>query len=37
MNTDNEIKTVVVKNLHKNFSRDIQKLREKLKGITKPK
>jgi len=35
MKTDTEIKTAVIQNLHKNFSRDIQALREKLKVITK--
>lgn len=37
MNTDNEIKTAVIKNLRKNFSLDMQKLREKLQVVAKPK
>jgi len=35
MNEDQKIKTAVIQNLHKNFSADLQKLREKLKTLEK--
>jgi hypothetical protein len=33
MDTDQQIKTAVIKNLHKNFSADMRKNREKMKAI----
>jgi hypothetical protein len=37
MKTDTEIKTTVIQTLYRNFSADLQKLREKLKVITDKK
>lgn len=37
MDTDQEIKTAVIKKLQKGFSSDVQKLREKLRVTTEIK